>query len=148
VKGLGVAGQVLALHEGQAELAVGGKRLRVPVEELLEVGGTAGKADPSPSVRPTPPVTSSATAVGSGAAPAEINVIGCTVDEALPRVDKFLDESSLSDRRQVRVIHGFGQGRLRRAVAELLEDHPHVAAFRLGEAKEGGAGATIVELRD
>jgi DNA mismatch repair protein MutS2 len=82
------------------------------------------------------------------AVPAEINLVGLTVDEALPRVDKLLDDATLSDRTQLRVIHGFGQGRLRRAVAELLEGHPHVASFRAGSPGEGGGGVTVVELKD
>ena len=52
---------------------------------------------------------------------------GLTVDEALPRLDKLLDEAALADRNELRVIHGFGAGRLRAAVAGLLEGHPHVA---------------------
>ena len=71
-----------------------------------------------------------------------------TVDEALPRVDKLLDEATMADRQSVRVIHGFGQGRLRKAVAELLEGHPHVAAWRAGNAGEGGGGVTVVELKE
>ena len=70
------------------------------------------------------------------------------VDEALPLVDKLLDEVALSEAREVRVIHGFGQGRLRTAVAEMLKTHPHVARFRPGGAGEGGGGVTVVELRD
>jgi DNA mismatch repair protein MutS2 len=79
---------------------------------------------------------------------AEINVVGLRVDEAIPRVDKFLDDATLAERRQVRVIHGFGQGTLRKAVAGLLEGHPHVAAFRPGGSREGGGGATVVELKE
>ena len=89
-----------------------------------------------------------ADAPSKGAVPAEINLIGLTVDEALPRVDKLLDDASLSDRREIRVIHGFGAGRLRKAVAGLLEGHPHVASWRQGHPNEGGGGATIVEIKD
>ena len=70
-----------------------------------------------------------------------------TVDEALPRVDKLLDDAALSERKEVRVIHGFGAGKLRRAVAEMLDGHPHVAAFRTGGPGEGGGGVTVVELK-
>ena len=49
---------------------------------------------------------------------------------------------------KVRVVHGFGAGRLRQAVAGLLQDHPHVAGFRLGVAGEGGGGVTVVELKE
>jgi DNA mismatch repair protein MutS2 len=82
------------------------------------------------------------------AVPAEINLIGLTVEEALPRVDKLLDDASLGERREIRVIHGFGAGRLRKAVAGLLEGHPHVSSFRQGHPREGGGGATVVELKD
>ncbi len=140
---LGVIGEVVAVHADSAELAVGGKRLRVPVGELRPLGAARpASANPSPASR---------VQKDRGAEPspsAEVNVIGLTVDEALPKVDKFLDESALADRHEVRVIHGFGQGKLRTAVAGLLDGHPHVATFRLGEAREGGAGATIVELKD
>jgi DNA mismatch repair protein MutS2 len=143
VRTLGVIGEVLAVHGDLAELAVGGKRMRVPKAELLVLGG--GKA-PATSPPPAPRVQPER---GPDLGPtAEVNIIGLTVDEALPKVDKFLDESALADRRSIRVIHGFGQGTLRKAVAGLLDGHPHVASFRLGEAREGGAGATIVELRD
>jgi DNA mismatch repair protein MutS2 len=85
---------------------------------------------------------------GRGGAPVEVNVVGMTVDEALPHVDKALDQAVMAERREVRVIHGFGQGRLRRAVAELLDGHPHVASFRAGGPREGGGGATVVELKE
>jgi DNA mismatch repair protein MutS2 len=63
-------------------------------------------------------------------------------------VDKLLDDAALAERKQIRVIHGFGAGRLRQAVAGLLQGHPHVATYRLGASNEGGGGVTIVELKD
>jgi len=141
VASLGVVGEVLSVQGEDLELAVGGKRLRVPRAEALAVRG--GRARPgSVSV----PVVSRAKP--APAVPAEVNLVGLTVDEALPRVDKLLDEATLQDRREVRVIHGFGAGRLRKAVAGLLEGHPHVASFHTGAANEGGGGVTIVELKD
>jgi len=83
-----------------------------------------------------------------GAGALEIKLVGLRVDEALPLLDKALDDAALGERTEVRVIHGFGEGKLRKAVAGFLDGHPHVAGFRLGHAGEGGAGATIVELRD
>jgi DNA mismatch repair protein MutS2 len=144
VRTLGVIGEVLALQGDSAELAVGGKRMRVPSAELLVLGGRGSETRPAPPTR----AEGHRIAEAAGAPSAEVNLIGLTVDEALPRVDKFLDESALADRHTVRVIHGFGEGRLRKAVAGLLDGHPHVASFRLGEPREGGAGATIVELRE
>jgi len=84
----------------------------------------------------------------AGAVASEINLVGLTVDEALPRVDKLLDDAFLAERKEVRVVHGFGAGRLRQAVAGLLEGHPHVAGFRLGGAGEGGGGVTVVNLKE
>jgi len=80
--------------------------------------------------------------------PAEINVVGLTIDEALPRVDKLLDDAALSDRRELRVVHGFGTGRLRKAVEGLLDGHPHVASFHPADPSHGGGGVTVVELKD
>lgn len=77
----------------------------------------------------------------------EINVIGQTTDEAVDAVDKFLDEASLASLSQVRIVHGHGTGALRRAIAELLKDHPHVARFLAAPQDQGGSGATVVELK-
>jgi DNA mismatch repair protein MutS2 len=141
VRTLGVVGEVMALAGDQAEVAVSGKRLRVPASELLALG---------------PPAMGAARAVhvhGGGdhagpAVPAEINIVGLRVDEALPRVDKLLDEAALSDRRELRVVHGFGTGRLRKAVEGLLQGHPHVSKFHPADPSHGGGGVTVVELKD
>ncbi|HKQ61348.1 MAG TPA: Smr/MutS family protein, partial [Candidatus Polarisedimenticolaceae bacterium] len=79
--------------------------------------------------------------------PAELMLVGKTVDEALAELDKTLDRAALAGKAELRVIHGHGTGRLRRAVREFLARHPHVAAHRAGGANEGGDGATIVVLR-
>ena len=80
-------------------------------------------------------------------AQSELNVIGQTTDEAVDAVDKFLDEASLASLSQVRIVHGHGTGALRRAIAGLLDGHPHVARFLSAPPDQGGAGATLVELR-
>src|SRR5215208_2439995 len=80
-------------------------------------------------------------------AKSELNVIGQTTDEAVDAVDKFLDEASLASLSQVRIVHGHGTGALRRAIAGLLDGHPHVARFLAAPPDQGGTGATLVELR-
>ncbi len=80
-------------------------------------------------------------------ASSELNVIGQTTDQAVDAVDKFLDEASLANLIQVRIVHGHGTGALRRAISELLKDHPHVMRFSSAPPNQGGAGATVVELR-
>jgi DNA mismatch repair protein MutS2 len=70
------------------------------------------------------------------------------VDEAVSRVEKFLDEAMLAEQRAVRIIHGYGTGQLRRGIAEFLGRHPLVAAFALAPGDHGGGGVTVVELKD
>jgi DNA mismatch repair protein MutS2 len=83
----------------------------------------------------------------SDEAPAELNVIGDTAELARERVDKFLDEAYMAARFRLRVIHGHGKGILRKSLHEMLASHPHVEKFYLAPPHEGGAGATIVELK-
>lgn len=77
----------------------------------------------------------------------DINVIGKTVDEALPEVDKYLDDAYLSHLTKVTVIHGVGTGALRNAIHNHLKKLKYVKSFRLGEFGEGGIGVTVVEFK-
>jgi DNA mismatch repair protein MutS2 len=143
VRSLGITGEVMGLHGDQAELAIAGKRMRVPTRELVALGGPAG---PGGAARRSSASAGVAADKGTATASAEINLVGLTVDEALPKLDKALDNAALAERNQLRVIHGFGQGILRRAVSEFLEGHPHVA--KVNVASEGRGGVTVVELRE
>ena len=82
------------------------------------------------------------------ATPSDLNVIGCSVDEALARAERFLDETLLTDQRTVRVIHGYGTGQLRRAISGFLQQHPLVASFATAPPDQGGGGVTVVELKE
>jgi DNA mismatch repair protein MutS2 len=77
----------------------------------------------------------------------ELNVIGKTVNEATEAADKFLDAAFLDNHDRIRIVHGLGMGALKRAIADLLSGHPHVARFYPAAQNEGGAGATVVELK-
>ena len=80
-------------------------------------------------------------------APAEeIHLRRLTVDEALWRLDRYLNDSFIAGVPRIRVIHGKGTGTLRQAVREALESSPMVKSFRPAGLEEGGNGATIVEL--
>ena len=79
--------------------------------------------------------------------PQEINVIGQTVDDASREVEKFVDRAFLAGIPHVRVVHGSGMGILRKALRQLLQQHPHVASVAEPPQNEGGGGATVVELR-
>ena len=78
----------------------------------------------------------------------EINIIGQRAEQAVEQVDKMLDSAALAQVERVRIVHGHGMGVLRKAIWDLLSKHPHVAKFYQAPQQEGGAGATIVELRE
>jgi DNA mismatch repair protein MutS2 len=138
VGGLGLQGVVLELHNKQAEVDVRGKRMRVPLRDLELIGGNA----------PAAPVRVSVDLQPREGLLSELNVIGCTVDEALTRVERFLDESTVTDVQELRIVHGHGTGQLRRAIASMLKEHPLVAGIATAPQNQGGGGATIVTLKD
>lgn len=80
-------------------------------------------------------------------APEALKLIGLRVDEALSRLEPFLNHASLAERKEVTIIHGMGTGILRKAVREYLTGHPLVEQFRSGELSEGGDGVTIATLK-
>ncbi len=78
----------------------------------------------------------------------EINLLGMTVDEALPALDKYLDDAYLAHLPSVRIVHGKGTGALRNAVQNHLKRIKYVASYRLGEYGEGDAGVTIAVFKE
>ena len=138
VEGLGLEGTVVEVRGKQAEVDVRGKRMRAALRDLRVISGPSAKATVRVHVDLQPRQGSLS----------EINVIGCTVDEAVTRVEKFLDESMTGDQQVIRIIHGHGTGQLRRGLAAFLKEHPLVAKFDLAPQDQGGGGATIVELKD
>ena len=77
----------------------------------------------------------------------EINVIGMTVDEAIPIIDKYLDDASMSGLANIRIVHGKGTGKLRSGIHQFLKNNAHAKSFRFGTFGEGEMGVTVVELR-
>lgn len=77
----------------------------------------------------------------------EINVIGLNVDEALPIVDKYIDDCYMAHLEHTRIVHGKGTGKLREGIHAFLRKHPHVKSFRLGTFGEGEMGVTIVYFK-
>ena len=76
----------------------------------------------------------------------ELNVIGLTVDEAIPLVDKFLDDCFLAKLKTARIVHGKGTGKLRTGIHSFLKKNKRVESFRIGTYGEGEMGVTVVEL--
>ena len=73
-------------------------------------------------------------------------MIGLTVEDAIPKVDKFIDQALLRGLEKIQIVHGVGSGRLRSAIGKYLQEHRGVKHFALGEGMRGGGGITIVEL--
>ena len=76
----------------------------------------------------------------------EVDLHALTVDEALLKLDQFLNDTFVAGLHQVRIVHGKGTGTLRQAVRRRLASHPLVESYRAGGYGEGGAGVTVVEL--
>ncbi len=76
----------------------------------------------------------------------ELDLHSLTLDEALPRLGKYLNDAFMAGLYQVTIIHGKGTGTLRRMVRDYLAGHPLVKSYRLGGRGEGGPGVTVVEL--
>ena len=139
---LGLEGIVVNVHDREAEVDVRGKRFRAHTHELRVLGGAPPRPAPSPvriNVQLQP---------RGDASQSELLLVGNTVDQAIDRLEKFLDETLLSEQRAVRLIHGFGTGRLKEAVVDYLHKHPLVAHVRTATPQEGGGGVTIAELKD
>jgi DNA mismatch repair protein MutS2 len=131
------------LKNGNLEVEAGFLKLQIPREDIVEV------VSPDTVLQSKLPKN-----VSLDAGPRwdvtyrEINVIGQRAEEALEQVDKFIDSAALASINRVRIIHGHGMGILKRAVAEFLASNPHVSRHYAATQAEGGAGATIVELRE
>ena len=146
VKGLGQKGTLVTALKGQRwEVAVGNLKCVVSSSELEPLE----KLSDSAAKRVQPHLPARVTVQMHSPEPQtnEINLVGCTVDEAISRADKFLDMAYMASIAQVRLIHGSGMGILRKAIAEWLSDQQHVGAFQPADPQEGGSGVTVVSLK-
>jgi DNA mismatch repair protein MutS2 len=147
LKSIGKSGLVQRQLEGDIfEVAVGPMKMRVSRSDIAEVQRS------TESTRATPVESArqrgiSVSLAQPDMARSEINVIGKTVEEAIEDVDQFLDRAFLAGLPRVRIVHGMGMGILRKALRTQLERHPHVAQVAEATQSEGGAGATVVDLR-
>jgi len=126
--------------EGRQEVLVGAVKIRLPASDLR---ATSGSLEEGRVFRGGVEVTEPS----SWQSPS-LNIIGLRVDEALPLVDKLLDQAVLHGCRQVDIIHGIGTGRLQQAIREFLGQHRMVKDFYPGETNQGGRGVTVVEIKE
>jgi DNA mismatch repair protein MutS2 len=141
--GLGWQGTLDKLESERAEVLVNGKRVRCRPSELAP----AGPVQKGPTkLKPVPREKARDLDESASVAP-ELNLIGQRVEPALEELDSYIDRALLAARKEVRVVHGHGSGRLRQAVREHLRSHRGVTSIRSGAPNEGGDGATVVTLR-
>jgi DNA mismatch repair protein MutS2 len=136
------------LDDQTFEVSVGPMKMKVARSDIAEVV-TSARRD-APAQKPVEAARARGINVqlaSDDSAPSEINVIGQTVDEATDAVEKFVDRAFLAGLPRVRIVHGSGMGVLRKALRQYLKSHPHVATVAEPAQNEGGAGATVVELR-
>jgi len=143
VRGLAAPLTVRRSDDDGAEVEAGPLRMKVALSDI-----TAIVDEESPAKRALPQGVTVRTQPSSEPAGEEINLIGCTVEEATRRVDKFLDQATLAGSSQVRIIHGHGTGALRRGLAEFLKTHPLVESIRFEAEDRGGQAITLVELKE
>ncbi len=127
-------------------VAAGALKITVPLNRLVR--SPLAKPKAGPKVAPEPrPQTAVTFTPNTDAIKPELDLRGMTAEEAIPEVDKYLDNAYLASLERVRIIHGKGTGALRRKIGEHLPRHPRVLEFTLGDWNEGGSGVTVVKLK-
>jgi DNA mismatch repair protein MutS2 len=132
---LGLTGEVLDSHprDGRLEVRVRKVKLRISPQEVAPAGAAGGRAAPEVQAMPALPPESLP----------RLNVVGLRVDEALPLVDRLLDQAALHGQERVDIIHGVGTGKLKAAVWEHLKHHGLVKALH----GDDNPGVTVVDLK-
>jgi len=148
LKSLGKTGVVQRQVDGNAfEVAIGPMKMRVAREDIAEVIAAREPRPASPLEAARGRGVTVSIAHPEETVRSELNVIGRTVEEATGEVEQYLDHAFLAGLPRVRIVHGMGMGVLRKALRAMLERHPHVALVAEASPSEGGAGATVVDLR-
>jgi DNA mismatch repair protein MutS2 len=130
------------------EVEMGAMKMKIARDDIAEVVTSSQERAADSPVKAARARGVSVSLENEGAdVPSEINVIGRTVDEASREVEKFVDRAFLAGLPRVRVVHGSGMGILRKALRQMLQQHPHVESVAEAPQNEGGGGATLVELR-
>jgi DNA mismatch repair protein MutS2 len=141
---LGAEGLVTALGESDAEIQIGTLRVRARLSDLLRKSGVAVeskvKGQRSNDIR----LSTSEVKNSPGM---EVDLRGLMADDALDKMERYLEQAFLSGLPFVRIIHGKGTGRLRQAVREALRGHEYVGTFEEGGSTEGGEGVTVAKMK-
>jgi DNA mismatch repair protein MutS2 len=127
------------------EVEMGAMKMKIARDDIAEVLSSARAVETPVNAARSRGISVQLESEGANM-PMEINVIGQTVDIASREVEKFVDRAFLAGLPRVRVVHGSGMGILRKALRQMLQQHPHVASVAEAPQNEGGGGATLVEL--
>lgn len=139
---------VFRRHDGRtAEVEAGPLRMKVALADIVGIESESTKARAGAVAVARPRGITVHAQPSDEPAAEEINVIGCTVEEATRRVDKFIDDAALAGKASVRIIHGHGTGALRRGLAEFLSTHPLVENIHAEAEDRGGTAITVAELK-
>ncbi len=149
LRSFGSVGIVDKLNGDEAEVRVKALRFREKLAnlDLVETVEPQAEAGRLAKLRGSSRGTEVRLRESSEEVRAELNVIGRTTDEAVDEADKFLDEAFLNSLHEIRIVHGHGTGALRKAIADFLRNHLHVERFAQAPQNQGGAGATVVVLK-
>lgn len=129
-------GKIVRKNKEDYVVDLAGMSVSVKGSDLEHTKKVQETKNPSMSVR-----------VGNVAVPLELNLIGLRVMEALPILEKYLDDALALRYDSVRVVHGLGSGKLREAVHKVLDTKKYIVSYRLGGEGEGGLGATVIKLK-
>lgn len=136
IKKLNYYGEILSIHKDKVCVLANGMKMNVSTKDI-----THAKRQIQKKTKKT------YSSKGIKTMSMECNVIGLRVAEALPIIDKYLDNAILAKVYNVRLIHGVGTGALRKGIHDYLKHHARVESFHMGGQGEGGLGATIVTLK-
>ncbi len=137
---LNIIGRLIDINKKtlRCRVLVNGREVETSLEELAPVREVVEDKEDKMVLRKTEEIDVSTR---------ELNLIGYRVDPALSEVERFLNQASLFELQEVRIIHGIGTGTLSRAIREFLQEHPLVEDFQAGSKEEGGDGVTVVWLK-
>ncbi|MEW6571308.1 MAG: endonuclease MutS2 [Nitrospirota bacterium] len=138
VKSLGYDAEIVDLNskDGRLRVRSGNKEIEVPPSDI---GRKRGKEVAAKSIETE--IRQSDVSISS-----RISLVGLRVDDALSRLERFLNDAAVAELEEITVVHGIGKGLLMKAIHQHLDGHPLVKSWRSGTRQEGGNGVTIVKL--
>jgi DNA mismatch repair protein MutS2 len=146
VSTLNAEGVVTAIGESDAEVQIGTIRVRARYSDLIRPQTVDDRSQKEKNRQPSSTVNRPSSTVGTKSPGMEVDLRGLMSEDALDKMEKYLEQAYLSGLPFVRIIHGKGTGKLRQAVRDALRGHSYVKSFEEGGHTEGGEGVTVAKL--